>query len=133
VALVSASTTTDLGTRFATALAAKDSAALTDLLAPDVDFLGLTPRRMWEAHSPAEVLEVLGTWFGAQDRIDALDAVTAGQPVEDTEHVGYRLTVTTPDGPHTVAQQAYYRTDGGRIAYLRVMCSGFRPQGAGVR
>lgn len=130
---MSAGRTTGLGARFAAALAAKDTAALTDLLTPDVDFLGLTPRRMWEAHSPGEVLEVLATWFGEQDRIDALDEVTAGRQVEDTEHVGYRLTVTTPDGPHTVAQQAYYRTDGDRIAYLRVMCSGFRPQGAGVR
>lgn len=130
---MSSSTTTGLGTRFATALAAKDSAALTDLLAPDIDFLGLTPRRMWEAHTPQEVLEVLGTWFGEQDRIEALLAVSAGEPVEDTEHVGYRLTVVTPDGPHTVAQHAYYRTDGDRIAYLRVMCSGFRPQGSGVR
>lgn len=130
---MSADPTTDLGSRFATALAAKDSAALTDLLTPDVDFLGLTPRRMWEAHSPEEVLEILATWFGEQDLIDTLDEITAGQPVEDTEHVGYRLTVTTPDGPHTVAQQAYYRADGDRIAYLRVMCSGFRPRGAGVR
>lgn len=131
---MSAGTSTDLGTRFAAALAAKDSAALTDLLAPDVDFLGLTPRRMWEAHSPAEVLEVvLGSWFGQQDRIEALLAVSTGEPVEDTEHVAYRMTVVTPDGPHTVAQQAYYRTDGGRISYLRVMCSGFRPRGAGVR
>lgn len=130
---MSSGTTTGLGTRFAAALAAKDSAALTELLAPDVDFLGLTPRRMWEAHTPGEVLEVLGTWFGEEDRIEALLAVSAGEPVEDTEHVGYRLTVVTPDGPHTVAQHAYYRTDDGRIAYLRVMCSGFRPQGAGVR
>ena len=37
--------------------------------------------------------------------------------------------VTTPDGPHAVAQQAYYRVDGDRISYLRVMCSGFRPIG----
>lgn len=130
---MSAGTTTDLGTRFATSLAAKDSDALTALLTPDVDFLGLTPRRMWEAHAPEEVLEVLWTWFGEEDRIDALHAVSSGEPVEDTEHVEYRLTVVTPDGPHTVAQQAYYRTDGDRIAYLRVMCSGFRPRGAGVR
>lgn len=130
---MSAGTTTDLGVRFATALAAKDSATLTELLTPDVDFLGLTPRRMWEAHSPEEVLEVLGTWFGEQDRIDALLEVSSEEPVEDTDHVAYRLTVVTPDGPHTVAQQAYYRTDGDRIGYLRVMCSGFRPHGAGIR
>ena len=77
---MSPGTTTGLGARFAAALAAKDSAALTDLLAPDVDFLGLTPRRTWEAHAPEEVLEVLWTWFGEQDRIEALLAVSAGEP-----------------------------------------------------
>jgi hypothetical protein len=26
-----------------------------------------------------------------------------------------------------VEQQAYYATEGGRIAWMRVLCSGFRP------
>jgi hypothetical protein len=53
--------------------------------------------------------------------------VTQGDDVEDTHEVGYRLAITNPDGAHTVEQQAYYRADGDRISYLRVVCSGYRP------
>lgn len=120
--------TQSLGHQFAEAIAAKDPEALTSLLAPGIDFRAVTPRRAWEETSATGVLDVvLGHWFDENDRIDALVQVTEGDDVEDTHQVGYRLAVTTPDGPHTVEQQAYYRTSGDRIDYLRVVCSGFRP------
>jgi hypothetical protein len=118
----------DLGTRFAEAIAAKDADTLAALLAPSVDFRALTPRKFWEAGSPEEVVEVVfGSWFEEQDHIDALVDVTSGAPVEDTQQVGYRFAITNPDGAHTVEQQAYYRADGDRIDYLRIVCSGYRP------
>lgn len=120
---------TSLGSRFATAVATKDADGVRALVADELDFKALTPRRLWEGTSPDELVEVLGTWFDTDDHIDQLVEVVDGDPVADTEHVAYRLRVTTPDGPHAVAQQAYYRADGDRITYLRVMCSGFRPIG----
>ena len=118
------------GEAFARAVADKDRAALDALLAPDVDFRGMTPRRYWEASDPAGVLDVLfDNWFEPQDMIRSAE-ISAGDPVEDTESVGYRFHVDTPDGAHTVAQQVYYRVEDGRISYLRVMCSGFRPIGS---
>jgi hypothetical protein len=121
-------TTDSLGVRLAEAIAAKDSDAVTALLAADVDFRALTPRKFWEAARPAEVLEILfDNWFEEADHIDELVRVTQGDDVEDTHEVGYRLSITNPDGAHTVEQQAYYRTDGDRISYLRVVCSGYRP------
>jgi hypothetical protein len=120
----------DLGTQFAQAIAAKDAEEIASLLAPDVDFKALTPRKFWEASTPAEVIDVLfDNWFEEQDRIDALVDVTAGAAVEDTAHVGYRFAVTNPDGAHTVEQQAYYRAEDDRISYLRIVCSGYRPVG----
>ncbi|WP_209721393.1 hypothetical protein [Marmoricola sp. OAE513] len=117
---------TDLGEQFAHALAAKDTTTLTELLADDVDFKGLTPKRIWEADSSAGVIDVLlGCWFEPQDVITEAQVV-AGAPVEDTGHVSYRFALSTPDGAHTAEQQAYYRGDD-RISYLRVLCSGFRP------
>jgi ketosteroid isomerase-like protein len=120
-------TTHDLGARFAEALAAKDTRTLSELLAPDIDFRGLTPRKFWEAGDPAGVLEVLfDNWFETEDHIEGVE-VYEGDPVADTGHVGYRLAITNPDGPHVVEQQAYYRAEDGRIGYLRVLCSGYRP------
>lgn len=117
-----------LGERFATAVAARDAEELRGLLAANVDFKGLTPRRFWEASTPDEVLEiVLGNWFGEQDRIDGVAAIEDGEDVGDVRRVGYRFEVTTPDGPHVVEQQAYYYEHENRLLYLRVVCSGFRP------
>ncbi|MGH3362924.1 MAG: nuclear transport factor 2 family protein [Nocardioides sp.] len=117
-----------LGKRFATAMAEKDAETLRDLLTHDVDFKGLTPGRFWEAGTPEEVAAILfGTWFAPDDHIERLVAAEDGEDVADVHRVGYRFEVTTPDGPHTVEQQAYYRQADGRLSYVRVVCSGFRP------
>jgi hypothetical protein len=122
--------TEGLGLRFAEALAAKDRRAIAALLGPHVDFKGLTPQKFWEGSTPEDVLDVLfDHWFEEQDHIDRLVDTSEGEPVGDVRRIGYRLRVTTPDGPHLVEQQAYYRADD-RIHYLRVLCSGFRPVGA---
>jgi ketosteroid isomerase-like protein len=119
---------TGAGESLATAVAAKDHDAVRALLAPDVDFRALTPGRPWEATSADGVVEVLfGSWFEDQDEILALLALDTGDPVEDTQRVAYRLALRTPDGYFTAEQQAYFRTDGGRITHLRMLCSGFRP------
>jgi hypothetical protein len=117
-----------LGPRLAQAIAAKDAAAVRDLVAPDVDFRGLTPGRAWEGTGPDALVEVLfGAWFEEADEVRALLDITTGAPVEDTFRVSYRLALHTPDGDFTAEQQAYYRTEGERISHLRMLCSGFRP------
>lgn len=117
-----------LGVSFARAIAAKDRNAVRALLAPDVDFRGMTPRKFWEADDVEAVIAVLfDNWFEDQDVIDDVLEVTDADPVEDTDLVSYRFALSTPDGPHVAAQQAYYRASGDQIDYLRIMCSGFRP------
>ncbi len=118
---------TTLGERWVTAIAARDSAGLTALLTDDIDFRGLTPRKAWEATTPAAVADVvLGTWFDDGVTIDHVEEVTT-DAVADTERVGYRFRTTTGDGQHLIEQQAYYRGDGDTIGYLRIVCSGYRP------
>jgi hypothetical protein len=41
--------------------------------------------------------------------------------------VGYRFRVRNPDGTFVVEQQAYLAALDGQIAWMRVLCSGFRP------
>ena len=119
-----------IGQRFAEALARKDAPGLLDLLDPEVDFRGLTPSRFWEASSATALVDdiILGAWFEADDRIDALEHVELGS-VADRDRVAYLLRVTTPDGTFLVEQQAYYGVDNGRISWLRILCSGFRAIG----
>lgn len=118
-----------VGEDFVEALAAKDADALRALLADGVDFMGLTPGRHWQAASPSEVVDdvVLGHWFDTGDDIREVRAVSTGR-VADREHVAYRLGVLSGGRPHVVEQQCYYVVEDGRITWMRVLCSGFRPE-----
>jgi hypothetical protein len=109
-------------------VAAKDATGLRALLAPDVDFRGLTPGRPWEASDVPGVVDVVfGSWFEPSDRIVATQDVQDGEDVADTRAVSYRFRVQNADGTYLVEQHAYYRCDADdRIDYLRVLCSGFR-------
>jgi hypothetical protein len=119
--------TDTLGTDFARALAAKDSARLLELMHPEIDFRGLTPNRNWEANDRDTVLSVLlDQWFEEKDEIEALEELDS-DAFADRQRVGYRFSVTNPDGRHLVEQQAYLAARDGQIEWMRVVCSGFRP------
>jgi hypothetical protein len=122
---------TTAGERFARALGRKDRDALCALLADPIDFQGLTPGRHWQAATGRQLVEeiILGRWFDAGDDILELCSVTTGQVV-DREHVAYRLRVRTEGRDYLVEQQAYYRTEGPRITWMRVLCSGYQPLAA---
>lgn len=119
--------TDTLGVRLAHAIAAKDEAALRDLLADDVDFRGLTPGRAWEGTGPDDVVRVLFTWFDEDDTIERVVDVSERDDVVDTSHVSYRFDLANPGGSYVAEQQAYYR-GGEAIEHLRILCSGFRPR-----
>ena len=119
-----------LGDAFVAEVAGRDVPALRASLATDVDFRGLTPGRSWEATSPDEVVDVvLGHWFADSDRITSVDRVEHGDAVGDVRRLAYRFSLVNDAGPHVVEQQVYYEVRDGRLAYLRVVCSGFQPVG----
>ena len=118
-----------LGLRFARALAEKDFDELAGLLHPAIDFRGMTPRRIWEAGSPREVIDsALRSWFEDSDEILGIERLESDS-FADRERVGYRFGVRNPDGEFLVEQQAYLEERDGRIGWMRVVCSGFRPVG----
>jgi ketosteroid isomerase-like protein len=117
----------DLGKDFARALAAKDAQGLLDLLHPDVEFRAVTPGRSWEADDREAVLAVLlGKWFEPTDEIEAVERVES-DAFADRRRVGYRFRVSNPEGRFLVEQQAYLSELDGRIGWMRVVCSGYRP------
>ena len=119
--------TTTLGADFARAFAAKDSAAIRDLVHPEIDFRGLTPNRAWEASDRDELISILfDSWLEDKDEVEALESVESDS-VADRERVGYRFSVNNPDGRFLVEQQAYLAERDGQIGWMRVVCSGFRP------
>jgi hypothetical protein len=117
-----------LGRAFAEALARKQFDDAIALLAPEVEFRALTPRRGWEASVPAEVGEILRQWFKDTVEIEEVVAIET-DTVADRQRVAYRFQGQNEDGPFTIEQQAYYSEQGGRIVWMRVLCSGYRPRG----
>lgn len=113
--------------RFVQALARHDRQGLLEVLAPDVDFRGMTPERFWESGVATDVVDrVLFAWFEEKDVVEEVLAV-ARDWVVDRERIGYRFAVRNPDGRHVVEQQAYLVVTDGRIGWLRLLCSGYRP------
>jgi hypothetical protein len=118
---------TTLGADFARALAEKDSDRLLELLASEIDFQAITPRRTWNANDPEAVLSILfGHWFEDADEIESLEGLDTDS-FADRERVGYRFSVSNPEGRFLVEQQAYLSEHDGQIAWMRVLCSGYRP------
>ena len=118
---------TTLGADFAQAIARKDSDRLHELLSPEIDFHAMTPRRTWEASDPDAVLSIIfGHWFEDADEIDAVEALDT-DAFADRQRVGYRFSVSNPEGSFLVEQQAYLSERDGQISWMRVLCAGYRP------
>ncbi len=109
------------------AIVSRDFERARDLLDAGIDFRAMTPKRIWEADGPAEVEDVLRAWLADPD--EEIESVEATSPatVEDTQRVGWRVRGRGSDGSFVFEQQAYLREREGRIAWLRIMCSGTRP------
>lgn len=123
-----------LGHDFAHALAEKDASRLSALFAAELDFRAMTPRKTWEAQDADGVLGIVfGHWFEDDDRIQSLERLETDS-FADRERVGYRLSVENPEGRFLLEQQAFL-SEGtgageGKIAWMRVLCSGYRPVAA---
>lgn len=124
---MSTETEASLGEGFAAALGEKDFERIRTILEPDVDFRGLTPNRTWaatDAHTLVD--EILARWFEPSDQIEEVLSVQTDR-FSDCRRVAYRFRGHSDGQPFVVEQQAYYRERNGRIGWLRILCSGFRP------
>lgn len=117
----------DLGNRFAAAVAAKNSAALRAMFADSVDFRALTPKRTWEAGTPAAVVDevFLGVWFQSSDSMEIVGA--AATRVGERHGFSYRLRGINGNGGFVIEQHAYAVVADGKITWMRLLCSGFQP------
>jgi hypothetical protein len=118
----------DLGRQFAAAFAARNAAELRVLFSDEVSFRGLTPGRVWQADTAAELIDgvLLGCWLEPSDVIDRVEAVETAM-VGTRCRLGYRLRGVNPDGRFVLEQQAFFDAADGTITWLQMLCSGFRP------
>jgi hypothetical protein len=108
-------------------MAAKDFERAKQALDPAVDFRALTPNQSWEAVSSDGVAAaILPRWFEESDVIEELVSFEADE-FADRKRVAYSFRGHNDEGPFVVEQQAYLTEEDGRIVWMRVLCSGFRP------
>lgn len=115
------------GPAFAHALAARDFARLQSLLHPEVEFRALTPRRSWEADGDSPTVDLFRNWFDEATVIEAVEQVETHR-VGDRQHLIYRFSGHDDEAPFVIEQQVYFTERDGRIDWMRMMCSGFRPR-----
>jgi hypothetical protein len=112
-------------------LAAQDFAQLGGALAADARLRALLPPGLREWTGAQVIADQFASWFGDTQDFDLVEA-TVGE-VGGRLHLHWRLRLRAErlgTGWFTVEQQAYADTDeGGRIAQLDLLCTGYRPEG----
>jgi SnoaL-like protein len=115
--------TDSLGRNLIETAASRDFNGAGALLAPDVEFRALTPKKFVEANGPREVTKVLEEWFAPTQEIEAIESHT----VVDRPAVRYRVRWSSPEeGTFVFEQQAYYDVADGHITRIHIVCSGAR-------
>ena len=116
---------------FLEGLAAQDFAQLGGALAADACLRALLPPGFREWAGAGAIADRFAHWFGDTQDFDLIEA-TVGE-VGGRLHLHWRLRLRAERlgaGWFTVEQQAYADTaDGGRIARLDLLCTGYRPGG----
>jgi hypothetical protein len=114
---------------FLESLAAQDFARLGDALTANVRLRALLPGGLREWTGAQTIADVFARWFGDTEDFELVEA-TVGD-VGDRLHLHWRLRLQAErlgTGWFTVEQQAYADADdGGRIARLDLLCTGYRP------
>ena len=115
--------------RFIDGLAARDFDTVVGVLADDVAFRALLPRRVLELAGRDAVRSTFDTWFGGAERWDLVEAVVG--EVGGRIHLRWRLHLTNPDvgpGNFLVEQQIYADAGAdGRLRDVALLCTGYRP------
>ena len=112
-------------------LAAQDFAQLGDALAADACLRALLPSGLREWTGAEAIANRFAYWFGDTEDFELIEAAVG--EVGGRLHLHWRLRLRAErlgSGWFTVEQQAYADTDdGGRIARLDLLCTGYRPEG----
>jgi hypothetical protein len=114
-----------VGDRFVHSLLAKDWTGVETVIDPVVDFRGLTPGSAWQATSAKSLIEsVFQVWFEPNDDIYEIVAISE-VAITTRSRIVYRFRLRNEGGDFICEQTAYYDEVEGKIAKLRILCSGF--------
>lgn len=116
---------------FLEGLAAQDFARLGGALAAEACLRALLPSGLWEWAGAEAIADRFARWFGDTEDFELVEAAVG--EVGGRLHLHWRLRLRAErlgSGWFTVEQQVYADAgDGGRIARLDLLCTGYRPEG----
>jgi hypothetical protein len=117
----------EIGRRFIDAIVTHDWQAISDCFEADAHFRAVVPNTnpFRDRVGPAAAADQLRRWFGDADVTELVES--AVEPMEDRVRVSYRIHEHEPDGWFVVEQQAYITLGDEAIAFMNLVCSGFRP------
>jgi hypothetical protein len=119
--------TEQLGRALIEAIVAHDWERIAGLFETDARFRAVVPQDQpfRDRNGPSEAAAQFQRWFGDADVTELVSSFV--QPMGDRVHVAYRIHEHEPEGWYLVEQQAYITPGERRIAYMNLVCSGFRP------
>lgn len=121
-----------LARSFLEGLTVQDFARLGDALTPDARLRALLPRGPMEWNGAEVIADQFARWFGGTETYEVVDAAVS--EIGRRLHLHWRLRLQAErlgTGWFTVEQQAYADAgDGGRIARLDLLCTGYRRETA---
>jgi len=115
------------GQAFIDAIVAHDWDRVAACFEPGARFRALVPHDdpLRDRLGPAEAAAQVRRWFGDADVTELLSSTV--ERVGDRIHIAYRIHEHEPDGWYLVEQQAYITPGTTGIAFMNLVCSGFRP------
>ena len=115
------------GRAFIAAIVAHDWDRIAACFEPDATFRGLVPKAspLRERTGGDEAAAQIRAWFGDADVTELVTSTV--EQMHDRIHLAYQIREHEPDGWYLVEQQAYITPGENGIAYMNLLCSGFRP------
>jgi len=116
-----------LGRRLIDGIVAHDWAGIESCFEPNARLRAVVPQEnpFRDRVGGQEAADQIRRWFGDADVTELVSSSV--KPVGDRVHVAYRIHEHEPGGWYLVEQQAYITAGDRGIAYLNLVCSGFRP------
>ena len=117
----------ELGQTFVDSIVRRDWDGLAACFEPDATFQAVTPNEnaFRDRAGREAATKQLRAWFGDADVTELVSCTV--EPIEQRIHVGYRIHEHEPDGWYLVEQHAFITPGSEGIAYVNLLCSGFRP------
>jgi hypothetical protein len=108
----------------AAAVAGRDSSQLAAAVTDTVRLRALLPGGPVEEHGRDAVVARFGGWFAGLDTVDLVES--AGEAIADRLLIHYRLNLARRGTRWACTQTLVCKIDGGRLATIDLLCSGFR-------